>query len=66
MNQKNFLFLIVRRSHRCIFEVSSRLFYGGALEECGDAALVNSLTGFGPLPRDRAFPVLFVGTCVKY
>ena len=57
-----YLSLNVRRSHRCIFEVSSRLFYGGALEECGDSAAVNSLTAFRPLPRGKAFPVLFIGT----
>jgi hypothetical protein len=49
------------RSHRCIFEVSSRLFYGGSLEECGDITQINSLIAFDPLPTDRAFPVLFIG-----
>ena len=50
------------RSHHCIFEVSSRLFYGGALEECGDKAQINSLLSYHPLPQDRPFPVLFIGT----
>ena len=52
------------RSHRSIFEVSSRLFYGGALEECAEHTLINSLTSFQPLPRDKSFPVLFIGTYV--
>ena len=59
-----FLLHINHRSHRSIFQVSSRLFYGGALEECAEYALVNSLSSFRPLPRDKSFPVLFIGTYV--
>ena len=49
------------RSQQNIFEVSSRLFYAGALRECGDASLVNSLVDWSYLPKGENFPVLVYG-----
>ena len=49
------------RSHQNIFEVSSRLFYAGALRQCGEGSLVNSLVDWSNLPKDQNFPVLVHG-----
>ena len=49
------------RSHQSILDVSSRLFYAGALQQCGDASLVNSLVSWSNLPKDGNFPVLVHG-----
>lgn len=49
------------RSHQNIFEVSSRLFYAGALRQCGEASFVNSLVDWSYLPKGANFPVLVYG-----
>ena len=59
------------RSHKEILEVSSQLFYGGHLEECGTRAEVDALLnwrGVDSVPGSRPllFPVLVLGTDGKH
>ena len=44
-------------------EIPSRLFYGGALEECADKAHTEFLNGWDKLKMkdERAFPLLMIG-----
>jgi hypothetical protein len=58
--------LALRRSHRVILEIPSRLFYAGALEERADRRRTEFLAGWDRMPRDargEAFPVLMIGEC---
>jgi hypothetical protein len=49
------------RSHKSIFEVSSKLFYGDAIEQYAEEKQINSLSKYQLLPKDKPFPVLFIG-----
>lgn len=52
------------RSHECILRLPSRLFYSGAMEQCGDEAVIRSMVKWKALPQTHEFPLLFVGTHV--
>lgn len=49
------------RSHHTIIEIPSRLFYYNSLVECGDKKIINSLINMELLPKDKEFPLLFIG-----
>jgi hypothetical protein len=49
------------RSHHSIIEIPSRLFYYNSLVECGDKMIINSLINMELLPKDKEFPLLFIG-----